>query len=124
METTKIYCLADPITGRVRYVGKSNNPTKRLGQHISLALGGRGVKSKSASINVRKDVWIRSLVDQDLKPELRILQEVPLSKWKSTERAWIRRMKDHGEPLLNMAPGGSYIPKSVRRKRRNNRKNL
>lgn len=35
LETTNIYTLSCPISGLVRYVGKSNNPKQRFSRHIS-----------------------------------------------------------------------------------------
>lgn len=107
MKMTYIYSLNCPLTGEVKYIGKSDNPQKRLNQHIS----------ESKSKRSRKDKWINSLLSRNLTPILEILEQIPQNKWKSTERKWIRNMKQSGVHLLNIAPGGVYIPKRKRKKR-------
>lgn len=102
MNRTSIYALADPQTGHIRYIGKSNNPVIRLKRHIS-------------STRVEKDIthrtnWIRKLLQFGKKPSLLILEWVPMSAWPLAERKWIALYKSQGEPLINHTSGGDgYI---------------
>jgi hypothetical protein len=108
VKTTFIYCLRDPLTEEIRYVGKSDNPDRRLLQHIR----------ESANNKYPKDRWINSLLTRGLRPILEILEEIPTSKWQTSEKKWIKNLKQAGTNLLNLAPGGVYIPKKKRRKRK------
>lgn len=79
METTHIYTLSDPETGKVRYVGKSDRPADRLKSHISSITGSSGEKS----------IWLNSLKNKNMKPVLNIIENVPVDKWIERERHWI-----------------------------------
>lgn len=59
-----IYALAEPTTGEVRYVGKSQNPRYRISSHAS----------RSGAPLVRE--WIASLRADGAEPALVILYEV------------------------------------------------
>lgn len=108
---TFIYGLADPLSKKIHYVGKSDHPNKRLTQHLK---DGKSKRTKKAR-------WIRSLTSRRLTPDLVILEEVATSKWADAERRWIRTLRKSGHPLTNQAPGGVYIPPSKRRKKRKGR---
>lgn len=95
MESIYIYALRDPRTEEVRYIGKSNNPRKRLSQHL------RGDK-----INRHKDSWIRELRREHLSPELVILEETTPERWEQRERYWIKKGLEMGWPLTNISEGG------------------
>lgn len=65
----KIYVLIDPITLKVRYIGRTKSTLKkRLGEHVS--------KSKYNYCNTHKGAWIRSLLNVNLKPIIRKLTEI------------------------------------------------
>lgn len=107
-KTTYIYCLKSPLTGEIKYIGKSNDPSKRLTQHIQDAKKGK----------TKKDRWINSLLTKNTTPVMEILEEVPVGKWQASERKWIKSSKMAGMKLLNKAPGGVYIPKYKRRRKK------
>tara|TARA_R110000868_G_scaffold118456_3_gene314121 strand:+ start:2105 stop:2767 length:663 start_codon:yes stop_codon:yes gene_type:complete len=94
METTFIYTLNDPDTNEVRYVGKSDNPQKRLYMHLWR-------ESKT-----HKWSWIKSLKDKGLTPLLEVLDEVPLDDWRFWEKYWIAQLKVWGCDLVNHTEGG------------------
>ena len=93
---TFIYVLVDPQTQEPRYVGKSDNPSKRLAHHCTAAKRERS----------RKACWIRSLLSKGLRPALQILEEVDIGNWENAEVHHIARMKEQGHNLTNGDSGG------------------
>ena len=95
---TYIYTLVDPITNEVRYVGRSVNPKKRYHRHLSESR--YGTRS-------HKKAWVRSLIQQDQKPILEIIETVPPDlPWQPREQYWIRHYRSKGIKLTNMSDGG------------------
>ncbi len=97
MEMTFIYGLYDP-DGKLRYIGKSNNPKLRLMEHISNAKRGA---------NNYKAVWIRKLLKQGIVPTIRVLEQVPVRDWEKLEIEWIEKSRQNGENLVNLSNGGN-----------------
>lgn len=93
-QKTFIYTLTDPRTNEVRYVGKSNNPNKRLYCHL-----GRTEKNHKYS-------WLINLNKEGLKPILHIIDEVSISDWKFWEIYWISQFRTWGFDLTNLTDGG------------------
>ena len=93
-QKTYIYTLTDPRNNQVRYVGKSNNPTKRLYCHI-----GRTEKN-------HKYCWLKSLANEGHQPLLDIIDEVPIDEWVFWERYWIAQFRAWGFNLTNLTDGG------------------
>ncbi|HZM34757.1 MAG TPA: NUMOD3 domain-containing DNA-binding protein, partial [Burkholderiales bacterium] len=92
-----IYGLADPISGQVRYVGKTvQSPTIRLSQHICHRSRNR---TKCSS-------WIRHLQNKGLQPEMFILEESNESAWREAEQFWIASLRLAGCDLCNLTDGG------------------
>lgn len=98
METTFLYVLTDPVTGSVRYLGKSNNPFKRLKRHLL-----------DSSPSHKKN-WIDSLKSAGMAPNMELLDEVPVSQWQFWEREYIRVFKAIGLSLTNQCEGGENPP--------------
>ncbi len=95
--TIFIYYLLDPLTGKIRYVGKTYDPQHRFGAHL---------RDKGKS---RKSNWIKSLISKRSKPVMEILEEVEDdddTKWQDSERFWIALFKSCGASLLNHDNGG------------------
>ena len=92
-----IYALCDPDTGYLRYVGKSDNPQKRLSSHMA-----ESVRSNFC----RRHHWIVGLVKSGLTPTLIILEEVQRHEWVSAEQFWIASMRLAGCDLVNGSDGG------------------
>lgn len=84
-----IYCLKDPETLAVRYVGMAPDPAVRFGTHLSQA------KYRTTA----KDLWLRSL---GALPVLEVIAETPSSLGRATERQWIIRFASEGADLLNV----------------------
>lgn len=93
-DTTFIYILEDPNTGSPRYVGKSDSPRKRLERHV-----------KEAELTDKKDHknnWIRSLLKDNLRPVLLVVDEVPKEEWTFWERHYYDLYKSYGFDLTNV----------------------
>ena len=101
MDTTNIYVLKDPRTNEIRYVGKANNPSKRLRGHIN-----RTLRNKRAGIRLNhKEQWIFSMLKEGVRPTLDVIAVVPLSIWQAYEQYAIAIYSlEHN--LTNYAEGG------------------
>lgn len=89
-----IYTLSHPVTKRVMYVGKSNNPSLRLLKHLG----------SEASFRVQS--WVLELASQGLRPVMSIVDHVTEEEADSAERLWIGRCRVEGK-LLNVAGIGN-----------------
>jgi len=89
----KIYTLIDPITCKIRYIGRTKNSLNtRLIGHIS--------KSKNNKTN--KDCWISSLLKQGLIPKIKLIKLV--EGWKEShkyEQSLINKAINNGFNLVN-----------------------
>lgn len=103
MSGASIYGLLHPETGELRYIGKANDPGKRLASHMR----------DSRRRNTPLYCWIRSLA---ASPVMLVLESDCLD-WPAAERSWIARAKVAGIRLLNLAEGGEQplCPQHVRR---------
>lgn len=91
-----IYALCDPNNGATRYVGKSQNPSGRLRDHL------RDISDR------RLPRWLRSL--NGIRPALVVLEEVlDSADWQAAERRWIARFHEDGASLCNHTDGGDGI---------------
>lgn len=97
--TTFIYILKDPITNEVRYVGKSNDPLKRLYKHLCT----------SSNDDTHRKNWISKLLKDGLKPILEIIDEVPKSEWQLNEKKYINYYTSIGCDLVNWSDGGEGL---------------
>jgi group I intron endonuclease len=91
---TYIYCLIHD--NHVRYVGKSDNPSKRFEEHLR----------KCKYQITYKDKWLFGLIESSQKPELLILDKVPFDEFGFWEDFYINLFKSYGFKLTNLAPGG------------------
>lgn len=98
-KTTFIYCLKDPRDDAVRYIGKANDPEKRLKGHIY----------KAKHETTHKGYWIMSLLSLGLAPIMQIIEEVPFSDWKERETYYIHYYFEHGHPLTNILLGSEGL---------------
>lgn len=94
----KIYSLNCPITGTVKYIGKTEfDLNKRLSQHLS----NYNLRKKTLKNN-----WIKNLLKKGLKPEIELLEYVSKAEWCFWEQFWIEQFKQWGFNLKNSAEGG------------------
>ena len=96
MEYTNIYVLEDPNTEQIRYVGKSNDPEKRLDNHLNPA----------KKHTTHKWNWLKKLKKNGQKPNLKIIDKVPIKEWQFWERYWIEQFRQWGFHLTNYMGGG------------------
>jgi transposase len=105
MDKTFIYTLSDPITNEIRYVGKANNLKKRLSTHLTPS---NLIKPS------HKNNWIKSLLVKNLKPLIKIVDEVLISEWEFWEIYWISQFKTWGFKLTNLTNGGDYVINEIK----------
>lgn len=96
MENVYIYALIDPRNNLIRYIGKAKNPENRYKNHCNSSL----------DKNTHKRNWINSIRKDGLKPELLILDEVPVDNWQYWEVFYISLYKTYGFNLVNYTNGG------------------
>lgn len=94
-----IYCLRDPLTLDVRYVGRCNIPRKRLLSHIADA---NRVETRGEKV-----MWIRSLLEQGQRPIMEVIELVADGvRWQERECFWIADYRIRGANLTNATYGG------------------
>lgn len=95
-----IYILIDPKTNLVRYVGQTSKKLeKRLSSHINKA-------KNTPNKTTHKNTWIKSLISENLKPIIELVEVVSDSEWKEKEKYYIKKYKELGFDLLNLSEGG------------------
>ncbi len=97
MTTVFIYALVDPVTDKIRYIGKTKSPTKRVADHLC-------TREKN-----HRGCWIRSLKERGLAPRFQILSEVPEDRWQMWERGYIEIYRQAGFDLVNETDGGDGV---------------
>jgi hypothetical protein len=111
-DKTYIYSLICPITAEARYVGKSDNPYKRLEQHTAWVRRWKWhANTKRIFPNHEiplpdprtsaKGAWLWALDRRGLEPKLAILEQVPLERARDAERFWTERLIEQGHRLTN-----------------------
>jgi hypothetical protein len=96
--TVFIYRLYDPREPNVtRYVGKTcqKNIKSRLSQHICHSKRKQYYSSR----------WIQSILKENVKPELEILENCSIENWEEREKYYIK--KYNNIKLTNIEPGGN-----------------
>jgi hypothetical protein len=95
-----IYCLKNPATCEVKYIGWSFDTKRRLYGHIYEASN----PEFSASPDSYKNRWIRKLLEEKIRPVLEIVEETTYDVHEDREKFWI---KFYGrENLTNGTDGG------------------
>lgn len=95
-----IYGLADPRDGEIRYVGKAKDPETRLDLHLC---------ETQLRPKTHRNHWLRKLRREGIRPQLFILEQVPDTHWRESERYWIKRFRDGGHKLVNGTEGGEGL---------------
>jgi hypothetical protein len=102
-----IYGLVDELKNELKYIGKSINPQSRYRKHL------QDSKKKISY----KDKWIYSLLENNNKPKLLIIDEVDEYNWEFWEKHYISYYKFIGCKLTNISEGGENPPNLTGRKR-------
>lgn len=110
--TVSIYALIDPRDQSIRYIGKANDPAKRLASHLKDSL--------------HRDTpvyrWIRKLASAGMAPEMEVIVVCKLDDWQTAERLAIEEARNAGIRLLNVTAGGNEPYCSVTTRADNGRK--
>ena len=95
-----VYCICDPATNEVRYVGRTTQElNRRASQHNSTA------KRKSN----HRECWLNSILCSGAIPVYYVLDEVCLDNWVDAEKFWIEYLRFLGANLTNSTAGGDGI---------------
>lgn len=95
-----IYALLDPMTGLVRYIGKSATGLKRPRQHWEPA-------ALRKDTNPYKRTWLERLICSGKKPIIAVLEYCAEAKDISRgEVHWIKVFRGVDAPLTNLTAGG------------------
>lgn len=93
-----IYCLIDPVTNEIFYIGKTRcEVMQRLHLHDTAARKNRGTRTASR---------IKEILDNGLHPKIKNLLNVSSTEWRKVERQVIQYFLDHGYELTNTSKGG------------------
>lgn len=98
--TYKVYALIDPKTGSPAYVGQTiRTLAERRSSHLTAAR--RGSKQAVA-------MWVRALLNEGLKPVIKILESTTQKHIGNSERRWIAQLsKKH--TLQNVSQGSDRL---------------
>lgn len=98
MMNVQIYVLIDPITSKIRYIGRTTSDLKiRLNGHMSKARYGK----------THKDNWIKGLLKLNLKPKIKLFKIV--DGWDYShkyEKTLITKSLNFGFNLVNLDDRG------------------
>ena len=110
-----IYTLIDPLTGRIRYVGKTQYLNTRYRNHCNA----------SKFENTHKGHWINKLIRSNLQPIMEIIETVSNSN-EATKREifWIAKFRQMKYPLTNGTEGGDGMTNPTEETRRKLSKSL
>lgn len=87
-----VYELVDPRTNSIGYVGITDDPNERYSQHI-LVKGTNG----------RKDAWIDQLLQEGVRPQMKIVEIVEdEQEARKREGELIRRYLEQNIPITNI----------------------
>lgn len=94
-----IYALRCPLSGEIRYIGKSNNPERRLYLHLFAA--------KRKYYGHQTTLWLQGLQEEGVSPAMDVLVVVPAGEdWRPHERRLIADALQNGCRLTNQTSGG------------------
>ena len=94
---TFIYGLKIKNSTEYRYIGKSNNPYRRLWYHL---------REKNRNRAPYKYYWIQCAKKNNLEIICEIIEEVFLTEWQEKEKYYIQFYKNKGHRLTNFLDGG------------------
>lgn len=98
MKTVYIYSLEDK-EGNIRYIGKTTDMKRRLYSHIA--------DSKRNTTHRYSSNWIKSLLNKNEKPIMKVVETCNEDNWKEREIYWIKYYKELNYKLCNLCDGGT-----------------
>ncbi len=99
-KVARIYALIDPATSNVRYCGLT---TMSLRDRLRWHFANTTLKAKPSPVCS----WVDALIDNQMVPLIRLLEECSFKDRHDREKYWISRLRAEGAPLLNISSGGS-----------------
>ena len=97
---TKIYGLIDPQVNQLRYIGKTTQTlAERRKSHVV-----------ARTLHYPVNRWVKKLFDAGVKPDIVEIERVE-DDWQEAEQFWISYYRFIGADLLNLAPGGDWMPR-------------
>lgn len=84
-----LYALSHPLTGEVKYIGKTSDPESRLKEHLA------------NPTNADMASWFELLALDGLMPEMEIIDLATDENWQQKEARQIWRYRQMGYDLLN-----------------------
>jgi len=97
MKNGKIYCLIDPITNEIRYIGQTlQTLQKRLIKH----------HSDCERLNTHVNYWLRSLKNNGQRAIIQLIEECSIETIDELEIDYIKKYKENGHRLTNISEGG------------------
>lgn len=105
-----IYCLIDPISNQVRYVGKTINLYQRIKKHY---------KKSELKPKTHKNTWLLSLIKKGYRAKILIAEECNEdTQLNDAEIKWIKYYREMGCDLTNGTDGGTggrLSPESIQK---------
>lgn len=99
-----VYTLSDPQDASIHYVGISKHVERRYQEHVSCS-----------GVNLQKNIWVISLLQKNLRPELTTIETVIGSQSaKERETYWIEHHLRNGSPLTNIIGATAYADGGTR----------
>lgn len=87
-----VYSLTDPRDNTVHYVGISKDIERRYIEHVTCS-----------GTNLQKNLWVIELLQQNLKPQLTVIETVVGSMdARERENYWVQLYLSQGAPLTNI----------------------
>src|SRR5688572_1257241 len=94
-----IYCLSDPDTQEIRYIGQTTRSLKvRLNEHLS--------KKEMTPLTYKRN-WIKSILDNGKLPLIEEIDKVDNKELDFWEEHYISLYKSWGLKLTNLCSGGN-----------------
>jgi len=108
-----VYRLDCPIMRETRYVGFTNNPKRRLRDHLG-DKGPTDIPVNPSVVNHAKRDWIAWLLEQGTRPDMIILEEVnPAEDAPVRELRWFLHYLQSGARLTNNEARGRFLTSVV-----------
>jgi len=93
-----IYTLSHPLTGEIRYVGKTSHLKRRFANHCSDCM--------RPKVRTHTTNWLYSLRKAGLRPIMEVVEESSVSDFTRDEQYWIAQCRAWGFSLTNQTEGG------------------